>query len=42
MMALVKMLLAKHGYPAEATENVIAQAELPADNWAEDRLSGER
>jgi type I restriction enzyme R subunit len=40
MMAMIKVLLAKHKYPpdkqAEATEKVIAQAELLADNWAND------
>jgi type I restriction enzyme R subunit len=39
MMAMIKVLLAKHKYPpdkqAEATEKVIAQAELLADTWAE-------
>lgn len=38
MIAMVKVLLAKHKYPpdktAEATEKVIAQAELLADTWA--------
>ena len=38
MIAMVKVLLAIHKYPpdkqAEATEKVIAQAELLADNWA--------
>lgn len=38
MIAMVKVLLAKHKYPpdrqAEATEKVIAQAELLADSWA--------
>jgi type I restriction enzyme R subunit len=38
MIAMVKVLLAKHKYPpdktAEATEKVIAQAELLADAWA--------
>ncbi len=38
MMAMIKVLLAKHKYPpdkqAEATEKVIAQAELLADTWA--------
>ena len=38
MMVMVKVLLAKHRYPpdrqAEATEKVIAQAELLADAWA--------
>jgi type I restriction enzyme R subunit len=42
MMAMIKVLLAKHKYPpdkqAEATEKVIAQAELLADNWAEESL----
>ena len=40
MMAMVKVLLAKHKYPpdkqAEATEKVIAQAELLADTWADE------
>jgi type I restriction enzyme R subunit len=39
MMAMIKVLLAKHKYPpdkqAEATEKVIAQAELLADTWAD-------
>ena len=39
MMVMIKVLLAKHRYPpdkqAEATEKVIAQAELLADTWAE-------
>ncbi len=38
MLAMVKVLLAKHRYPPdkalEATEKVIAQAELLADAWA--------
>jgi len=38
MIAMVKVLLAKHKYPpdkqAEATDKVIAQAELLADTWA--------
>ena len=38
MVAMVKVLLAKHKYPpdkqAEATDKVIAQAELLADTWA--------
>ena len=38
MIAMVKVLLAIHKYPpdkqAEATEKVIAQAELLADTWA--------
>ncbi|EQD51986.1 type I site-specific deoxyribonuclease, HsdR [mine drainage metagenome] len=38
MVAMVKVLLAKHRYPpdkqAEATDKVIAQAELLADTWA--------
>jgi type I restriction enzyme R subunit len=38
MIAMVKVLLAKHKYPpdkqADATEKVIAQAELLADTWA--------
>lgn len=38
MIAMVKVLLAKHRYPpdkqAEATEKVIEQAELLADTWA--------
>lgn len=38
MMAMIKVLLAKHKYPpdkqAEATEKVIAQAELLADTWS--------
>jgi type I restriction enzyme R subunit len=38
MMAMVKVLLAKYKYPPdkqpEATEKVIAQAELLADTWA--------
>jgi type I restriction enzyme R subunit len=38
MIAMIKVLLAKHKYPpdkqAEATEKVIAQAELLADTWA--------
>ena len=38
MMVMVKVLLAKHKYPpdkqAEATEKLIAQAELLADTWA--------
>jgi type I restriction enzyme R subunit len=38
MVAMVKVLLAKHKYPpdkqADATEKVIAQAELLADTWA--------
>ncbi len=41
MVAMVKVLLAIHKYPpdkqAEATEKVIAQAELLADTWASDR-----
>ncbi|QRP64186.1 type I restriction endonuclease subunit R [Rhodanobacter sp. FDAARGOS 1247] len=40
MMAMIKVLLAKHKYPPdkqrEATEKVIAQAELLADAWAGD------
>lgn len=40
MLAMVKVLLAKHRYPPdkalEATEKVIAQAELLADAWAFD------
>ena len=40
MMAMIKVLLAKHKYPpdkqAEATEKVIAQAELLADTWADE------
>ena len=43
MVAMVKVLLAIHKYPpdkqAEATEKVIAQAELLADTWASDRTS---
>lgn len=39
MMAMIKVLLVKHKYPpdkqVEATEKVIAQAELLADLWAE-------
>jgi type I restriction enzyme R subunit len=39
MMAMVKVLLAKYKYPPdkqpEATEKVIAQAELLADTWAD-------
>ena len=38
MVAMVKVLLAKHKYPpdkqADATDKVIAQAELLADTWA--------
>jgi len=38
MLAMVKVLLAKHRYPPdkalEATEKIIAQAELLADTWA--------
>lgn len=38
MIAMVKVLLAKHKYPpdkqADATDKVIAQAELLADTWA--------
>jgi len=38
MLAMVKVLLAKHKYPPDAqpraTEKVIAQAELLAGNWA--------
>jgi type I restriction enzyme R subunit len=38
MMAMIKVLLAKHKYPpdkqAEAVEKVIAQAELLADAWS--------
>ena len=40
MMAMIKVLLAKHKYPpdkqADAIEKVIAQAELLADTWAGD------
>ena len=40
MMAMVKVLLAKHKYPpdkqAEATEKAIAQAGLLADIWADE------
>lgn len=40
MMAMIKVLLAKHKYPPdkqpEAIEKVIAQAELLADTWAEE------
>jgi type I restriction enzyme R subunit len=43
MMAMIKVLLAKHKYPpdkqVEATEKVIAQAELLADAWAGNALS---
>ena len=42
MVAMVKVLLAKHRYPpdkqAAATEKVIAQAELLADAWAFENL----
>lgn len=38
MLAMVKVLLAKHKYPPDAqpdaTDKVIAQAELLADTWA--------
>ena len=38
MLAMVKVLLAKHKYPPDAqpdaTDKVIAQAELLADSWA--------
>jgi type I restriction enzyme, R subunit len=38
MMAMVKVLLAKYRYPPdkqlEATEKLMAQAELLADTWA--------
>lgn len=38
-ITMIKVLLAKHKYPpdkqAEATEKVIAQAELLADAWSE-------
>ena len=38
MLAMVKVLLAKHRYPPDAqpgaTEKVLAQAELLADVWA--------
>jgi len=43
MIAMVKVLLAIHKYPpdkqAEATEKVIAQAELLADTWSEERAA---
>ena len=39
MIAIIKVLLARHKYPPdkqpEAIEKVIAQAELLADAWAE-------
>ena len=42
MLAMVKVLLAKHRYPPDkapgATEKVIAQAELLADSWASEHL----
>lgn len=42
MLAMVKVLLAKHRYPPdkalEATEKIIAQAELLADNWASEHI----
>ncbi len=42
MVAMVKVLLAIHKYPPdkqpEATERVIAQAELLADTWATERF----
>lgn len=45
MMVMVKVLLAKHKYPpdkhAEATEKVMAQAELLADAWAHEPALGE-
>jgi type I restriction enzyme R subunit len=38
MMAMIKVLLKRHRYPPdnekEATEKIITQAELLADNWA--------
>jgi type I restriction enzyme R subunit len=46
MMAMIKVLLAKHKYPPdkqpEAIEKIITQAELLADTWAEDSLEGVR
>lgn len=42
MLAMVKVLLAKHRYPPdkalEATEKILAQAELLADTWASEHL----